>query len=207
MRALRWCDTAQGIDFVAQEISDILHGVRAVNAPLVAPRVVGNAVAGLSSLATHVGRAMLPLLRTPKGFARDIGAKELASECQLTALQINDAIDELNEIDAVQITRTVGAGPFDFAFVKPTFRLAHLLVVDLEFDPMVDVVSVANAIVELQTAEGPNLQQRLELELWRIRIAVDFLNARELVRVISAIGGFWQVYATLATRRFVARVQ
>jgi hypothetical protein len=121
--------------------------------------------------------------------------------------ELNDAVDELESYGLVKLIQTMGTAPYNFSDLEPTYALYFHFREELDHDPDDDICAVANAIAAAKEANGPLLQETVQLPPGRLNRAVAYLDAYGHLRVLRAFGtapfNFMRVIATPGTRRFI----
>lgn len=210
LRATLWVDLAPGIDSAVERIADVVFGrsVRPAIGRPPGPRRVER-VEGLSDYAAAIGAALAPALLDGSGI-RGSSGPALSESLNLSPVQVNDAVEELESMGLVRIHRYLGTSPFNFGIVEPTYALALQFkgTSVIEYDPEEDILMVASAVAAAGHIHGPGIVARTNLTPARVNHAISYLGDYAYVKLIRALGtapfNFMQAEATGATRRFVA---
>jgi hypothetical protein len=211
LRALRWVNLADNYDAGLREIVKALHGVSEkppIGQPPEFVRRLHQSVGGLSPEASTIGSALVRLRDDTAGVERYFPAKDVHDLASfMSADELNDAVEELESYGLVKLVQTMGTAPYNFSNLEPTYALYFHFREELDHNPDGDVCAVANAISARKEANGPTLQEIVQLPPGRLNRAVAFLDAYGHVRVLRAFGtapfDFLEVIASSATRRFV----
>jgi hypothetical protein len=211
LRALRWVNLAENYDAGLRDLVKTLHGVSEkppVGQPPEFVRRLHQSVGGLSPEASTLGSALVRLRDDTAGVERYFPAKEVHDLAFFMSTEdVNDAVEELEGYGLVKLIQTMGTAPYNFSDLEPTYALYFHFREELDHNPDDDVCAVANAIAEKKEANGPTLQEIVQLPPGRLNRAVAYLDAYGHIRVLRAFGtapfDFLEVVATSATRRFV----
>lgn len=118
---------------------------------------------------------------------------------------INDAVDELESVGAVEVHKGAGTAPFLFHYVTVTSEAFFLAEGLFDYDPKEDVRIVAAALGALRSSNGEGLKKETKLDPARINRAVEHLDRNGLVVTRGHFGtapySFHSVEATPAMRR------
>lgn len=211
LRSLLWLDMRTDFAAGVGRLVNAIHGVSAKPSPekeSIAERLIAS-FGGLSAGASTVGLYMLLDIDPDSGFHFAFDGPELVAGTTLDARAVNDAVDELEELGAVRVRRAMGTAPYDFMQVEPTYVLFREGAEHLSYDPSEDVRVVASAVVGVETADGPRLQELTGLSPGRLNRAVDYLEDYAVAGVTKWMGTspytFGEVDATRRTRQFVQR--
>ena len=208
LRALHWVDMRSDFDAGIRAIINVLHGfsekpplgelpghLKAINEP----------VSGLSRLASMVAMHLLQATLIDEAFTRAVLNTTLAEALNLTPVELNDAVDELETQGLAETNKELGTHPFSFRFVEPTYLLYHAFEAALQYSPREDVKTVVAAVVGLNEAEGPDLQNYTGLSTGRLNRAVNYIKDHGYADILLAIGtapfSFRLIKATRVTRQ------
>lgn len=166
-------------------------------------------VGGLSRIATAVGHFLISTGKRKMGNEETFRPVDLAENLALSPQETDDAIDELESLGLVQTVNYLGTAPYQHGEVWPTYALfLHFRGQGLEYDPQEDIRTVASAIAAEERTDGEQIRKLTDLSPLRINRAVAYLEDYGLAKVIKELGSapfdFGVVWATAATRRFVA---
>lgn len=210
LRALQWVDLRRGVTEAAAQIRDSVHGIsrkpeRSERASLGSS--IADSVAGLSRAATEVALLMVRS-SDDEGQEPSFGGQDIVNATRLEPLQVNDAVEELEERGAAKILRTIGTGPFNFYQVEPTHITFWDLAPELDYDPVDDVRLVTTTVVSLNKAvRGKELSEETGLKPGRLNRVVARLDDNGLADVSKGMGtfpfAFRSVAPTRLTRQFV----
>lgn len=212
LRALRWVDMRTHFDEGIREIVNVLHGatekppVGALPAHL---STLPESVAGLSRLATSVGRSLLDSTPVDEAFGRAVLNTTLAESLHLTPTELNDAVDELETQGLAKTNNELNTHPYAFRFVEPTYLLYHAFEDGLSYRPLEDVRVAIAAIAALSTATGSALAEQTGLSVGRLNRAVDYIRDHGYADVIQALGSapysFYRAESSRVTRQLAER--
>ncbi|NIM07500.1 MAG: hypothetical protein GTN65_18270 [Armatimonadetes bacterium] len=138
-----------------------------------------------------------------RGFSGDV----LTTALRMSYEEINDSVDILKRLGYLDTDDRIGTTPYRFgeayATVDGFLAARHVLGYDLSQDVRV----VAAAIVSLDNAGGPALQETTRLTLARVYWAVKYLEREGLIEPHWGIGMAFSVRATAELRRYVSKCQ
>lgn len=208
LRHLLWVDMRNGIAEGVRTIINALHGI-STKPPLgevpAYLKSLSEPISGLSRVASTVGAYLLKLWPIDGAFARAARSSALAADLGLSALEVNDAVDELEFQGLAEVHREMGTSPYSFGSVEPTYLLHHAFAQALPYDPEADVRSVLAALTALGRASGPDLLARTSLSHGRLNRAVDYIKDNGYADVLLALGtapfSFLEAAATRLTRQ------
>jgi hypothetical protein len=208
LRTLHWVDMRSDFEGGVRAILNVLAGTS--NKPPLGEipahlQSITEPVAGLSRIASTVGRYLLNATDVDEPFLRRIRNNELATTLGFTPTEVNDAVDELVSQGLAETDNTMGTHPFDFGFVEATYLLFHALSGFLSYSPRYDVKVVLSAVAALENVDGSKLEKFTGLTPGRLNRAVDYIKDHGYAKVFLALGtapyGFMEVRATRATRQ------
>ena len=215
LRALLWVDLSAdfdgGIRKVVKSIYDVSDKPPLGKIPEYITELK-NSVGGLSQIASTVGSILLSRQDDQLCFKKVYTAEEIQRLTpKLTAEEINDAVDELEEHGLVQVKKDIDTAPYDFGSVEPTYVLfLHFKDEGLDYDPIADIKTVASLAASKGTIFGNKIPELTRLPPVRINRAVTYLDDYGIVRVheyLGAVGSTaslnFSVEATRKTRQFV----
>jgi hypothetical protein len=208
LKTVAWVDMRADFDGGVRKIVNAINGILEkpeIDSPPPYLARMEAAESGLSKLATTVAKYYLhshdPNAQDDGWFIGDPTAKAL----DLSPEELNDAVDELKELDLVKTGNESGGHPFNFTGVIPTFRLYLHFSQSLSYDPTADVRIVTATAVALGTVGESQLLEKTGLSIGRLKRAVRFIEDRELAHVHSWGGtSIGEIIATRKTRQFVA---
>ena len=216
LRALRWVDLSTDFDAGIREVVKSIYDVSEKPPLGKIPEYITelkNSVGGLSQVASTVGSILLSRQDDQLGFEKGYTGEEIQRLTpKLTAEEINDAVDELEEYGLVRTLKYQGTDPFKFGGVEPTYALfLHFKDEGLDYDPIEDIKIVASSVAASQRQIfGNKIQERTKLPPVRINRAVAYLDDYGIVRVHKYLGAVGStaslnffVEATRKTRQFV----
>jgi DNA-binding MarR family transcriptional regulator len=212
LRAVQWVDMSEDFDDALQQLLMAIFKVYqrpALGQPPEFVRRQLRSVGGLSPLGTSLGFFLISTGKHEVGNEETFRAAEIAAKLGLSPQETDDAIEELESLGLVKTYRYLGTAPFSYSEIQPTYALfLHFHDQIPEYDPEEDIKVVAAAIVAQGQTRGSQLQNLTQLSPLRINRAVAYLEDYGLVRVLKEMGSapfnFGAVWATGATRRFVA---
>ena len=213
LRSLMWVDLSEdfseGIRKITKSIFNVTEKPPVGKIPDYISKLK-NGVGGLSKLASTIGYIMLKRESDHLGFEKAFKGKALMeSTLNFTSEEMNDAIDELEEYGLVKTNNYLGADPFNFGDVEPTYALfLHFKDNGLEYDPYEDIKKVASAIVAKKEVEGNEIKQITNLPPIRINRAVSYLDDYGYIDVVRTLGtvpfSFRTIMSNRKTRQFVS---
>ena len=216
LRALLWVDLSTDFDAGIRKVVKSIYDVSEKPPLGTIPEYITelkNSIAGLSRAASTVGSILLSHQDDQLGFEKVYTAEEIQRLTpKLTAEEINDAVDELEEHGLVRIGKDVDTAPYNFSYIEPTYALfLHFKDEGLDYDPIEDIKTVASSVAaSKRQIFGNKIQERTKLQPVRINRAVAYLDDYGIVRVhkyLSAVGSTallnFFVEATRKTRQFV----
>lgn len=208
LRTLHWVDMRSDFSNGVRTILNVLAGVS--DKPPIGKipahlQLITKPVAGLSRIASTVGLYLLRATDVNQPFLRGVRNRELAESLNLTPIEVNDAVDELESQGLAETNNELGNHPFNFGFVEATYLLFHTLSEFLNYSPREDVKITINAVAALEKADGLKLQTYIQLSPGRLNRAVEYIKDHGIAEVYLAIGtapyGFMEIVATRATRQ------
>jgi len=216
LRALLWIDLSTDFDAGIRKVVKSIYDVSEKPPLGKIPEYITelkNSVGGLSRVASTVGSILLSRQDDQLGFEKVYTGEEIQRLTpKLTAEEINDAVDELEEYGLVQVKKHIGTTPYDFGYVEPTYALfLHFKDEGLDYDPIEDIKTVASVAASKNAQiRGNKIQERTKLPPVRINRAVTYLDDYGIVRVHKYMGAVGStaslnffVEATRKTRQFV----
>jgi hypothetical protein len=208
LRALKWVELSKDFDAGIREIVKSIYDVSEKPPTGKIPDYITelrNSVGGLSKVASTIGLVLLNTRDDQLAFDRTYTPDQMENLVpNLSAEEINDGVEELEEFGLVRITREEGNALF--VHVEPTYALfLHFKDEGLDYDPLEDIKAVASTVDARREVKGKDLQCILGPQPLRINRAVAYLEDYGIVRVIRELGrsGFVAVLATRKTRGFV----
>lgn len=212
LKALLWVDMSTNFDGGVEKILHAVHGISARPPLGVTPSYItdlSESVGGLSKLASTLGKALLIGGDGERGSEATFSGKQLKEILPiLTAEQVNDAVDELEEYGLVQLERWSGTAPFHFGEVRPTYALFLRFASHCPYDPEDDIKVVAAASVTKDWMNANDLRDICDLSPLRINRAIQYLADYDYIEVLRFLGtapsDFRNVRPTRKTRQFVA---
>ena len=217
LRALLWADLSAdfdgGIRKVVKSIYDVSDKPPLGKIPEYITELK-NSVCGLSQIASTVGSILLSRQDDQLGFKKVYTAEEIQRLTpKLTAEEINDAVDELEEHGLVRIGKDVDTAPYNFSYIEPTYALfLHFKGEGLDYNPVEDIKTVALSVADSKKGQvrGNKIREHTKLPPVRISRAVAYLDDYGIVRVSKYLGAVgstaslnFSVEATRKTRQFV----
>jgi hypothetical protein len=212
LRPLRWVDISGNFDNALREIQMAIFKVYErppVGQPSEFIRVNMTSVGGLSQIATAMGLSFIGTGKHEIGNEENFSAQQLKEKLGLSVEETNDAIDELKGLGLVETRDRLGTHPYEFGDVIPTYALfLHFNGHGLAYDPEQDIRCVASAVAATKKIDGEGLVEATGLSPLRLNRAVAYLKDYGVVELLQYLGtapfDFGEVWATAATRRFVA---
>jgi len=186
-----WLYVARGIRTVVEEANKVAKTRPSVSATpryltLAKNRRSGN-IPGLSPEASLILRHLV----LEVGLHNLIDAPELTKAVDLTPVEVNDSVDELDELGLAHYLReTVGPGyDYNFNDVEPRALAWTYVEPDLlGFDPEDDMANVARCAVTHSEADTNTLETDTSLPPERINIAALSLNALNVLDLVQVMG-------------------
>lgn len=208
LRTLHWVDMrsdfASGVRTIVNTLTGVSERPPLGDTPEHLKAVV-RPVAGLSRLATSVGRYLLEATEIDSPFVRAVINTKLSSALKLQPAEVNDAVDELESQGLAKTNKELGTHPFDFGFVEATYLLYHAFSDFLPYSPGEDVRVVLSALAAVGSADGEELTKRTSLSAGRLNRAVGYIKDHGLADVLLALGtapyDFMLARATRMTRQ------
>jgi hypothetical protein len=209
LRSLVWVDVSrdfeEGVRKVVNLVYDMTERPPLGSAP---PRVLQAraTVPGLTPLASMVGTFILENTDSDRDVSRMFTGDQMKEALDLSATEINDAVDELVDMGFAETLRTLGTAPYNFRQAGPTYTLYLALQDRLPYDPEADIRIVAATVASLKRVNASDLARRTDLSPGRLNRAAEYLKDNGLMETIEAFGSapyaFRIAEATRHTRRF-----
>lgn len=135
-------------------------------------------------------------------------AHELAETLDLSVLEINDGVEELEELGLVGILHETTGSEYKFNDVKPEAPAwLYLGPEHLGFDPELDMLAIAQCVVGHDGADTTTLGTDTGLPPERINIAALNLEAYGRLKLVKTMGTapylFLEAWATRHTRQWL----
>lgn len=208
LRTLLWVDMRTNFDDGVRRILNAVRGIssKPARSADTRPAVASIAsVSGLSKAASAVGMSLLSRSTDGSEVEPAVTGKALTEEIDLSPVEVNDAVDELEERGCIVVRRAIGTGPFSFLLVEPTYVLYSEFKTHLDYDPTQDVKIVGAAVAARRSISARDLQEQTGLSPGRLNRAVDYLREYGLARVHRHLGTapfrFGTIEATRKTRQ------
>jgi hypothetical protein len=212
LRPLKWVDLSNDFDAGIREIVKSAYDVSEKPPLGKAPDYISelkNSVGGFSRQASTIAFLLLKRGDHQRGDEERFNGEELSTLApMLSPVELNDAVDELEEYGMVKTTNFLGTDPYDFGYVEPTYALfLHFKEEGLDYDPTNDIKIIAAAIATRDKSNGKELQEITKLDSLRINRAIAYLEDYGMIKVHKFLGttpfDFGEVQATRKTRQFV----
>lgn len=212
IKPLKWIDLSDDFETAIREL---LMGIFKVyeRPPLGEPpefiKSKIKSIGGLSPLGTAMGLYLSTTGKFEIGSEEWFNASELKEKLDMSVQETDDAIDELESQGFLNVRNYLGTHPFSHGDVSPTYALfLHFREHGIDYDPELDIKHVASAIAAKERIRGEELAKLTKLSPLQINRAVGYLKDYSIVKSIETIGSapynFCELWATGATRRFVA---
>lgn len=214
LRVLKWIDLSEdfenGIKEVVKSIFDVSEKPPVGKIPEYVSELKSS-VGGLSQKASTIGSIWLGSGDRLRGDERQYNGEELHTLFPtFSAMELNDAVDELKEYGLVKTIDFLGTAPYEFGLVEPTYALfLHFKGNGLDYDPIGDIKAISSALVAAQKGilNGEQIKNLTQLDPLRINRAVAYLDDYGLVDVEYFTGtapfNFGAICSTRKTRQFV----
>jgi hypothetical protein len=212
LRALKWVDLSEdlngGIREVVKSVYEVLDKPPLGKIPSYITDLK-NSVGGLSRGASTIGLILLKEGDYKRGDEKRYSGEELHGLApMLSEIELNDAVDELEEYGLIKTINFSGTAPYNFGYIEPTYALfLHFRENGLDYDPQDDIKISAAAIASKGELNGKGLQEITKLDPLRLNRAIAYLEDYGIIKVLSFSGtapfDFGIVYAIRKTRQFV----
>jgi hypothetical protein len=207
LRPLRWLDMRSDFEGGIRELTKLAYGVNdrppLGTTPTFITELHGS-VGGLSREATGVGTLLLNESDIDGGRVPQIRGNEISASTKLSAIEVNDAVDELEEFGLVKTLKWLGTGPYDFGAVMPRYLLFLHFKEALPYDPDNDVRIAVNAIAALNLCDANTLSSHSGLSAGRLNRAIEYIDDYGIAEVQRYMGTapytFGKVRSTRRTR-------
>ena len=214
LRVLKWVDLSEDFESSIREVVKSIYDV--TDKPPVGkiPNYITglfSSVGGLSRAASTIGAILLKGGDPLRGDEKEYRGEELNRLApKLSIVELNDAVDELEEYGLVRTINFLGTAPYNFGLVEPTYALfLHFRKNGLDYDPMDDIKAIASAInaAHDRQVNGEELQNTTKIDPLRMNRAVAYLEDYGIINVQHFSGtapfDFGIVEPTWKTRQFV----